>query len=206
MRGALWGASLPAGCLFRPPTPQAAEKGPDARRRPKAAGEAYDYLSPRLVASPLSSNSHEPAVKGGDEADGPLSAACDPERFREPPIRLKVIAVLPVAAGVLGLREEEAVAIARGRVRVVLEETGAQLLVVRVVAGLGGGGGERLDERRAVEAGLEVGGGPVDGLERAEPHEGLIQPLEQLVLGHGVGTAGRLDLDRAVPAHVPLVV
>src|SRR5688572_1582554 len=40
----------------------AVEKGPAARRRPKAAGEAYlSYV--------------EPAAEGGNEADGPLSAA-----------------------------------------------------------------------------------------------------------------------------------
>src|SRR3990172_13401476 len=55
------------------------EKGPDARRRPKAPGEAYNCLSPRLVAPPLSSNRHEPAAKGAptvlllNGADGPLS-------------------------------------------------------------------------------------------------------------------------------------
>src|SRR5258707_13568625 len=42
---------------------QAAQKGPDARRRPKAAGEAYPWYV-------------EPAVEGANEADGPFSAAC----------------------------------------------------------------------------------------------------------------------------------
>ena len=37
------------------------EKGPAARRRPKAAGEAYSLYV-------------EPAVEGANEADGPLSA------------------------------------------------------------------------------------------------------------------------------------
>src|SRR5215510_1403452 len=46
-----------------PPVPStAAEKGPDARRRPKAAGEAWSLHV-------------EPAGEGGNEADGPLSAA-----------------------------------------------------------------------------------------------------------------------------------
>src|SRR5207237_1807656 len=44
-------------------TQQAAQKGPDARRRPKAAGEAYSLYV-------------EPAVEGANEADGPFSAAC----------------------------------------------------------------------------------------------------------------------------------
>src|SRR4029450_6531588 len=42
---------------------QAVEKGPAARRRPKAAGEAYSLYV-------------EPAAEGANEADGPLSAAC----------------------------------------------------------------------------------------------------------------------------------
>jgi len=45
------------------PNMQGVEKGPDARRRPKAAGEAYSLYV-------------EPAAEGGNEADGPLSAAC----------------------------------------------------------------------------------------------------------------------------------
>src|SRR5438876_756308 len=42
---------------------QAAEKGPDARRRPKAAREAYSLYVER-------------AAEGANEADGPFSAAC----------------------------------------------------------------------------------------------------------------------------------
>jgi hypothetical protein len=38
---------------------QAAQKGPDARRRPKAAGEAYSLYV-------------EPAAEGANEADGPF--------------------------------------------------------------------------------------------------------------------------------------
>ena len=42
---------------------QGGEEGPVARRRPKAAGEAYfPYV--------------EPAAEGANEADGPSSAAC----------------------------------------------------------------------------------------------------------------------------------
>jgi len=42
---------------------QAVEKGPDARRRRKVAGEAYSLYV-------------EPAAEGANEAEGPLSAAC----------------------------------------------------------------------------------------------------------------------------------
>src|SRR5262245_32211248 len=42
---------------------QAAEKGPAARRRPKAAREPYSLYGER-------------AAEGANEADGPLSAAC----------------------------------------------------------------------------------------------------------------------------------
>ena len=43
--------------------PQASEKGPDARRRPTAAREAYFLYGER-------------AAEGANEADGPLSLAC----------------------------------------------------------------------------------------------------------------------------------
>jgi hypothetical protein len=43
--------------------PQAAEKGSDARRRPTVAREAYSLYVER-------------AAEGGNEADGPFSAAC----------------------------------------------------------------------------------------------------------------------------------
>ena len=43
-------------------TTQAGEKGPDARRRPKVAREAYSLYVER-------------AAEGANEADGPLSAA-----------------------------------------------------------------------------------------------------------------------------------
>ena len=46
-----------------PMTLQGVEKGSAARRRPKAAGEAYSLYV-------------EPAVEGANEADGPLSAPC----------------------------------------------------------------------------------------------------------------------------------
>ena len=49
--------------------PQAAQKGPAARRRPKAAGEAYFLYV-------------EPAAEGANEADGPFSAACARSRRR----------------------------------------------------------------------------------------------------------------------------
>jgi len=44
-------------------TLQGVEKGSAARRRPKAAGEAYSLYV-------------EPAVEGANEVDGPLSAPC----------------------------------------------------------------------------------------------------------------------------------
>jgi hypothetical protein len=48
---------------FSPAAEQAAQKGPDARRRPKAAREAYSLYVER-------------ADEGANEADGPFSAAC----------------------------------------------------------------------------------------------------------------------------------
>ena len=49
--------------MLATPTPQGAEKGPDARRRPKVAREAYSLYVER-------------AAEGANEADGPLSVAC----------------------------------------------------------------------------------------------------------------------------------
>src|SRR6266545_7605737 len=43
---------------------QAAQKGPDARRRPRAAREAYSLYVER-------------AAEGANAADGPFSAACE---------------------------------------------------------------------------------------------------------------------------------
>ncbi len=87
-------------------TPQAGEKGPDARRSPKAAGEAYPwYVEPAaeganeadgvLWLTTLAGGREgssceaalegcgrggllyvEPAAEGANDADGPLSAAC----------------------------------------------------------------------------------------------------------------------------------
>src|SRR5713101_6855134 len=57
------GESTVIDCSFCRKTAEGAEKGPDARRRPKAAGEAYFLYV-------------EPAAEGANEADGPLSAAC----------------------------------------------------------------------------------------------------------------------------------
>src|SRR5260370_38347876 len=46
-----------------PKSSQVAQKGPDARRRPKVAREAYSLYVER-------------AIEGANEADGPFSAAC----------------------------------------------------------------------------------------------------------------------------------
>jgi len=56
------GAALEATCRI-PRTRQAAQKGPDARRRPTAAREAYSLYVER-------------AAGDANEADGPFSAAC----------------------------------------------------------------------------------------------------------------------------------
>src|SRR5713226_3788198 len=60
-------ASFSHGARCASPTAsdlQAAQKDPDARRRPKAAREAYSLYVER-------------AAEGDNEADGPFSAACD---------------------------------------------------------------------------------------------------------------------------------
>src|ERR1700694_2087696 len=93
------------------------------------------------------------------------SLRADRERLAEPSIRFQVIAVLPVAGRVLGGSEEQAIAILRRAVGIVLEQADAQLLIVGIVARLGGARGQRLDEGGPIVAGLEIRGRPVDRLE-----------------------------------------
>ena len=89
---------------------------------------------------------------------------------------------------------------------VILEQADTQLLIVGIVAGLGGARGQRLDEGGPIVAGLEVGGRPVDRLEGAQSHEGVVEPLEELVGRHGLRAARGLDLDGAVVRRVHLVM
>src|SRR5215470_5236019 len=64
--------------MSRARRPPKGEKGPDARRRPKAAREAFLYVE-RAGLTRASSRGHETAAqlepRGANEADGPLSAA-----------------------------------------------------------------------------------------------------------------------------------
>src|SRR5712692_12366 len=60
--------------------PQAAQKGPDARRRPPAAREAYSLYVERATKGANSRASEESArpsdgLSSDDHADGPFSAA-----------------------------------------------------------------------------------------------------------------------------------
>src|SRR5262249_8983945 len=81
-----WTAPAPGRPCDRPSTREVAgcSKGPDARRRPRAAREAYlpglARASPDLrMRSPrlrLRLALRERAVEGANEADGPFSAAC----------------------------------------------------------------------------------------------------------------------------------
>ena len=89
---------------------------------------------------------------------------------------------------------------------VILEQADTQLLIVGIVAGLGGARGQRLDEGGPIVAGLEVGGRPVDRLEGAQSHEGVVEPLEELVGRHGLRAARGIDLDGAVVRRVHLVM
>src|SRR3984893_777283 len=89
------------------------------------------------------------------------SGAGEPEGVRVAPPRVEVAAVLAVPRGVLGRGEQQAVAVGRGGVAVVVEQADPQLLVVRVVARLGRADREGLHQRGAVRAGAQVGRGPV---------------------------------------------
>ena len=77
--GALWCRMV--RLQARPPGAQAVEKGPAARRRPKAAGEAYSLYV-------------EPAAEGANEADAPLSTATAQAVEKGPAARRR-----PMAAG-----------------------------------------------------------------------------------------------------------
>src|SRR5438128_7587655 len=92
------------------------------------------------------------------------SARIDAHRFREAPVAFEMVAVLAMAGGVLGLRQQQSVAAMRARLGVVLEQREPQLLVVRVVADLDGGARERLDQRRAIVTAGEIGRGERDRL------------------------------------------
>jgi hypothetical protein len=54
----------------------------------------HDYLSSRLGAPPLSSNVHERAAEGANEADGPFSAACYKDFARNSMVRVRASAAL----------------------------------------------------------------------------------------------------------------
>src|SRR3989449_7523708 len=68
-RGSVAGASAIARGLSEKRSGQSDEKGPDARRRPRAAREAYSLYVER-------------AAEGANEADAPFSAARDLSRHR----------------------------------------------------------------------------------------------------------------------------
>src|SRR5512143_2106553 len=87
------------------------------------------------------------------------SGAGEPERVGVAPPGVEVAAVLAMAGGVLGRGEQQAVAVGRGAVAVVVEQADPQLLVVRVVAGLGRADRQGLHQRGAVRAGAQVGRG-----------------------------------------------
>src|SRR6266566_2785075 len=130
----------------------------------------------------------------------------EPEGLRVAAPRIKVAAVLAMPGGVLGRGEEQAVALLRGGVAVVVEQADAQLLVVRVIARLGRAHREGLEQRRAVRAVAEVGGDPVHGLEGAQAVERAVQAREYLGRGERVGALGGRDLHRVVVRRVLLVM
>src|SRR6185503_2287033 len=93
------------------------------------------------------------------------SGPSETEGVRVAAPRVEVRAVLAVPRGVLGRGVEQPVAVLRGGVAVVVEQAGAQLLVVRIVARLGRAHREGLEQRRAVVAAAQIGGDPIHGLE-----------------------------------------
>src|SRR6267142_6799197 len=117
---------------------------------------------------------------GPRSASEPASAAVEPAGLFEPPVALQRVAVLAMPGGVLGGGQQQAIAVAGLGVEVVLQQAEPELLVVRVVAELGGAVGQRLDERGAVEAGFEIEGGEVHRLVGAQREQRALQPLEEL--------------------------
>src|SRR5436853_2405309 len=113
----------------------------------------------------------------------------DGERLAEPSIRFQVITVLPVAGRVLGGSEQQPIAISCGAVGVILWQADTQLLIVGIVAGLGGAPGQRIESGGPIVAGPEVGGRPVARLEGAQSDEGAVEPLEEPVGRHGLPAA-----------------
>src|SRR5713101_7886464 len=76
-------ASFSHGARFAEPTVRtlpAAQKGPDARRRPAVRVERRPSADARRGLSGSAGEAYslyvEPAVEGSNEADGPFSAAC----------------------------------------------------------------------------------------------------------------------------------
>src|SRR6266850_1318195 len=117
---------------------------------------------------------------GPRSASEPASAAVEPEGLLEAPVALQRVAVLAMPGGVLGARQQQALAVVGLRVQVVLQQAEPQLLVVRVVPQLGGAVGERLDERGAIEAGLQIEGREIHRLVGTQGEERAVQALEEL--------------------------
>src|SRR6185503_8315954 len=83
---------------------------------------------------------------GAPEAQA-RSGPGEAEGIRVAAPRVEVRPVLAVSRGVLGRGVEQAIALGRGGVAVVVEQADAQLLVVRVVARLGRTHREGLEQR-----------------------------------------------------------
>src|SRR5580704_7087495 len=106
------------------------------------------------------------------------------------PATLEEIAVLPVHCGVLHAGEQQAVAVESTVLRVVLEQTLSDFLVVRVVAEAASGQRKLLHQGLAIAAAPEIRLGPSDGLPPVERDNGRHDPLQKLRLTHALG-AGR---------------
>src|SRR5580700_7207339 len=108
----------------------------------------------------------------------------------ETPATLEEIAVLPVHGGMLHTGEQQAVAVEATVLRVVLEQTLSDFLVVRVVAEAASGQRKLLHQSFAVAAAREIRLGPGDGLPPVERDNSRHDPLQQLGPAQALG-AGR---------------
>src|ERR1700685_1254241 len=110
----------------------------------------------------------------------------------ETPATLEEIAVLPVHGGMLHTAEQQAVAVEATVLRVVLEQTLSDFLVVRVVAEAASGQRKLLHQGLAITAAGEIRLAPSDGLPPVERDNRRHDPLQQLRHTHAVGAGGRL--------------
>src|SRR5438876_1321784 len=116
------------------------------------------------------------------------------QRLGEAPVGLQGVAVLAVAGGVLGARQEQPIAVGGPGVEKVLQQAEPQLLVVGIVPELAGRGGQHLHQRGTIEARLQIGRSEGNCIGGPEREERRVQPLDAVAL---TATYLKAGFDRA---------